>query len=66
MTPTELISQNIAAVVMAGLFLWYIGKRDKLIQDIFDKFADKLDKLTDALEKLEKRIHHVETKRTEK
>lgn len=59
-TPTDILSQNIAAIIMAGLFLWYIGKRDKLIQDVFDKFANKIERLTEALDKLEKRIHHVE------
>lgn len=58
--PTEILTQNISAIVMAGLFLWYIGKRDKLIQSVFNEFSNKLEKLTDAIAKLESRLHHIE------
>jgi uncharacterized protein YydD (DUF2326 family) len=61
MTGTEsVIAQNIAALSMAALFIWYVNKRDALMQSTFDKFSERIDKLTDALNKLQERLEDVE------
>lgn len=56
----HIVAQNVAAIGMAGLFLWYVNKRDGLMQATFDKFSEKLEKLTAAITSLEHRLGNVE------
>lgn len=60
MTIEQVLTNNVSAIVMAGLFLLYMNKRDKQFQQLMNEFARKLEKLTKALEKIEARMKKLE------
>jgi len=46
------LTQNVAALMMAASFLWYLSKRDKQVADTFDKLGERMDKFSQRLEEL--------------
>lgn len=57
------ISNSGGAVIVAVIFLWYLNKRDALIEKAFNQFADKIDDLARVISKLEKRMENIEIAR---
>ena len=58
----QLVTNSIGAVAALGILVWYMTKRDKIIQDSMDKFTDKLDKLANAVIQMAGEIAHVRHK----
>lgn len=51
----QLITQNVAALAMAGIFLWHLSKKDKDTKETLEKFNDTIkNHLTHALSTEEK------------
>lgn len=52
----ELLINNIAAVVMAGAFLYYLGKKDTMNKDTFDQFNKTIQNHLTHTNKVEKQL----------
>lgn len=61
MSIDQVITNNVGALAMASLFIYYMNRRDKMFQRIVDEFTRKLEQLTKAIGKLENRIANLET-----
>lgn len=59
----QLVTNSIGAIAALGILVWYMTKRDKIIQDSMDKFTDKLDKLANAVIQMAGEIANVRPKK---
>jgi hypothetical protein len=59
------ISNLAPTVAIVAIFIWYLNKRDNLLQDIVNNLGMRLDKLSDVIASLERRIAGVEKTRIE-
>lgn len=57
------ITNNVGAVVMGALFLWYMNKRDNAFNATITAFATEVKKLGHVIESLEKRLKSIEVER---
>lgn len=62
---TETLTNLAPNVAIVAIFIWYLSKRDKLMQDIVIGLGEKLEKLSDVIGSLERRIAGVEKARIE-
>lgn len=60
----SIITNNVGAIVMAGMFLWYINKRDNSVNELLVGFSTQLERLSNVIQSLEKRLKTIESDRT--
>lgn len=52
-------------VAIVAIFVWYLIKRDVILQDIVRELGKRLDKLADVIVSLEKKMASIERDRIE-
>lgn len=56
--------QNLAPnVAIVGIFIWYLIKKDKMSEEIFNKLSSRLDQLAKAITSFEDRLRSIEQTR---
>jgi hypothetical protein len=59
MTMTDI--QNLAPnVAIVAIFIWYLVKKDKLMEEMFGKLSNKLEQLGHVISSLESRLASIE------
>ncbi len=48
----SVLTNNVAAIIMASLFIWYLNKRDTCFQETLDKLSEAINDLRKEMNKI--------------